>query len=163
MRQCSCFFIRHFLLQQVYSLNKDHTKHIKSLIRGRFGLMSFPKGLVMSRDAEFAKRMEIFACLTEGTSFKFKWDLITNVYASLLGTSLFCAHTHIRIHRNILQNPDAFSCLSCTITFFFRVVSRYWALKLEAEKHGYLILYNCVRKEHNVIWKIITYDSCIIK
>lgn len=72
MRQCSCFFIRHFLLQQVYSLNKDHTKHIESLIRGRFGLMSFLKGLVMSREAEFAKKTEIFACLTEGTSFKFK-------------------------------------------------------------------------------------------
>lgn len=156
MRQCSCFFKRHFLLQQVYSLNKDHTKLVKSLIRGRFGLMSFPKGLVMSREAEFAKRMEIFACL----SFKFKWDLITNVYASLLGTSLFCAHTYIRVHRNVLQNPDAFSCFSCTITFFFRVVSHYWVffkeitLKLEAEKQGYLILYNCVRQEHNVIWKI---------
>lgn len=66
------FFIRHFLFQQVYSLNKDHTEHIKSLIRGRFGLMSFLKGLVTSREAELAKRMEIFACLTEGTSFRFK-------------------------------------------------------------------------------------------
>lgn len=72
MRQCSCFFIRHFLLQQVYSLNRDHTKHIKSLIRERLGLMYFLRGLVMSREAEFAKRMEIFACLTEGTSFKLK-------------------------------------------------------------------------------------------
>lgn len=72
MRQCSCFFIRHFLLQQVHSINKDHTKHIKSLIRGRFGLTPFLKGLVMSREAEFAKQMEIFACLTEGASFKFK-------------------------------------------------------------------------------------------
>lgn len=72
MRQCSCFFIRHFLLQQVYSLNRDHTKHIKSLIRERLGLMYFLRGLVMSGEAEFAKRMEIFACLTEGTSFKLK-------------------------------------------------------------------------------------------
>lgn len=115
------FFIRHFLFQQVYSLNKDHTEHIKILIRGKFGLMSFLKGLVSNREAEFARKMEIFACLTEGTSFRFKWDLIINVNPALLSTSLFCTHTHKCIHRNILQNSGAFSCFSVYYSFFLRV------------------------------------------
>lgn len=115
------FFIRHFLFQQVYSLNKDHTEHIKSLIRGRFGLMSFLKGLVISREAEFAKRMEIFACLTEGASFKFKWDLITNVYAALLSTSLFCTHTHTNAFIETSYKTLVLSPASVVLLHFFLV------------------------------------------
>lgn len=70
MRQCKVFFMRCFLLLRVYSLSKDHAKHTESPIRGGLGLGCFVRGVLMSKGAASAKRMEIFACLTERTGFK---------------------------------------------------------------------------------------------
>lgn len=149
MRQRKVFFIRCFLLLRVYSLSKDHTKHTESPIRAGLGLGCFVRGVLMSKGAASAKRMEIFACLTERTGFKPKWGSVTKVHVDPLGTAL-CAHTWQHMHGDTSDNGGPFVVWPvCFIglTALLFAVSRGWALfketklNLRTAKWRYLILY----------------------